>query len=249
MGDRWEVFINEIRQQDMNSSHLFPDITKPELRKELQRTFQYYKQGKLAAGRRTDLECLVKLHAGICRDNPEDEGKRRRHNALIYRYMDGQNMSNQEIADRLGLCKCALNLNLIRMLDELMVMLAGVPFITAKGEGPGETVKAAIKNYGYLQICREADLKSVFPEALRPDVEKAREYTVNYLDRMDWCFLQYERYCQGSPVDGRRLRVLNYTLAGNVSPMHMARLMGQTHEYIYKIIRINHSRMADLFSI
>lgn len=146
---------------------------------------------------RTALEILLKLHTEVCKEQPENHNLKRRHNALVYKYIVGTIASDKVIAQKLNVSKVTVYCDINLVIWEMAVLCLGVP-ILATGQNGKDLVMKILEQYALLCRCSTAkDVEVLFPVGLKQEVFQDREYTAAYLERFRECLGIYADYCQG----------------------------------------------------
>lgn len=154
--------------------------------------FDYRQQGK---ERNALIEDAVRQHTAYCGQMVDDEIVKRRHNAIVYRYMMKTALHNRATAGKMGVSKETLAGDIKRAINELVVMLFGVPAMAEVSESWPEAVKSLFENVRLMkcgtQICQSFVWREWEQERLQ-----GRKKTEDVFGCIDKVVLMYEEYCE-----------------------------------------------------
>lgn len=186
---------------------------------------------------------------------PWDSLLKRRHNALVYRFVVDTVAGNKAVAKKLNISKGTLYADLDGAINDMLVFCAGLPYIM-QGKQPEveEAVKLTIKQYPLLdRIGQTEQWLCLFPVRLRSGIQSAREATRRFLCLFDKGMAVYADFCgqyNQFGVNGRRLDALKQDIKGNNKvAREVAEKYGCSPETIYSDMKENQERICHLLSV
>lgn len=230
-----------------------PDGTMKALRDSLAWGFRGYREA--VGERREALAYLLAVHTELCRTMPWDNLLKRRHNALVYRYVVETVAGNKAVAKKLNISKDTLNVDLDGVLKEMLVLCIGLPYLMqGKRTEIKEAVKLTIKQYPLLDKSGQMEqCLCLFPVRLRSEIQSAREATRRFLCLFDKGMAVYADFCgqyNQFGVNGRRLDALKQDIKGNNKvAREVAEKYGCSPETIYSDMKENQERICRLLSV
>lgn len=103
------------------------------------------------------IEELVKAHAEYCRQLSADEAAKRRHNALVYRYMMKTALHNKAVAARLGVALRTVHNDIAQAVGELTVLCFGIPVASDNPATYEAAVRSLLRHYQLIKCVNGAD--------------------------------------------------------------------------------------------
>lgn len=156
---------------------LLPEETIKALRDSLFFGFCGYREA--VGERRQALDHLLAVHTELCRIMPWDGLMKRRHNALVYRYVITTVAGNRAVAKKLNISKDTLYADLDGVIRDMLILCIGLPYLFQDGKPDLQaTVKLILRNYPLLDRFGQLEESlCLFPANLRSSVREAREAT------------------------------------------------------------------------
>lgn len=198
------------------------------------------------------LDDVVRQHTEYCRELSADELLKRRHNAIVYRYMIKTALHNKAAAGRLQISKETLVKDIGRAVDEFMVIFYGVPALPDTPASWTEYVKTFLENMRLLPYCCKINQRFRQTEQERERAECV-ETTAEVIQCMGKALQMYEEYCesciQSQEAAQRSLEIIRalYIDSGSRSIEEIAAEQGISWETVYSDVNKATERLAELF--
>lgn len=154
--------------------------------------FNYRQQGK---DRNALIEDAVRQHTAYCGQMADDEILKRRHNAIVYRYMMKTALHNRATAGKMGVSKETLIGDIKRTVNELVIMLFGISAVVEVSENWPEAVKKLFENVRLMK-CGTQIRQSFSSREWEQERIQGRKKTEDVLGCVAKAVLMYEEYCE-----------------------------------------------------
>lgn len=234
-------------------SRPLPDGTMKALRDSLAWGFREYREA--VGERREALAYLLTVHTELCRAMPWDNLLKRRHNALVYRYVVETVAGNKAVAKKLNISKDTLYADLEGVMRDMLVLCVGLPYLTReKRPEVREAVKLTIRQFQLLdKVGQTGQCLCLFPAHIRDEVQVAREATRDYMLLFNRAITVYADFCKRHDqfcINGRRLEALKQNIKGNNKvAQETAKKYTCSPETIYSDMKENQERLCRLLSV
>ena len=202
----WKYYMNDLKngksrliitEEERAGARLIMERVPVEQRERMEKfvrnmLFNYRQQGK---SKNALIEDAVRQHTAYCGQNAEDEMLKRRHNAIVYRYMLKTALHNRAAAGKLGVSKETFAGDTKRAVKELTVIVFGVSAMEKESESRSETVRNLFEHIRLLKCSIKVEQSFVWKEWEQERIQ-GRKKTENILRCMDKAVLMYEEYCE-----------------------------------------------------
>lgn len=202
----WKYYMDDLRkgksviiitEEDRAGARLIMKRLPAEQRERMEKLvrnmlFDYRQQGK---ERNALIEDTVRQHTAYCGQIAEDEMLKRRHNAIVYRYMMKTALHNRATAGKMGVSKETLAGDIKKAINELVVMLFGVLAMAEVSESWSEAVKSLFENVRLMKCGTQIRQCFIWREWEQEHLQ-CRKKTEDVLRCIDKAILMYEEYCE-----------------------------------------------------
>lgn len=233
-------------------SLLLPEETIKALRDSLFFGFRGYREA--VGERRQSLDHLLAVHTELCRIMPWDGLMKRRHNAMVYRYVVNTVAGNRAVAKKLNISKDTLYADLDNVMGDMLLLCVGLPYLLQGGrEELQAAVKLTIKYYPLLdRVSQTEQCLCLFPIRIRNHIQTARTATEQFLclfNRAIEIYSGFRRPCDEIMTE-RRMAALKGSLQGDTGlAQEVAAEYCCSAETVYHDIRGNQECICDLISL
>lgn len=264
MDYEWKYFVESlggtVTDQAAASNHevwkslccLLPEDVKKGLRDSLVWGFRGYREAK--GDKRQALVHLLAVHTELCREKSWDNLLKRRHNALVYRYVVDIVAGNRAVAKKLNISKDTLYADLDNIMGDMMLLCVGLPYLLKGGrEELQAAVKLTIKYYPLLdRVSQTKQCLCLFPVRIRSHIQTARTATEQFLCLFNQAieiYSGFRRPCDDIMTE-RRMAVLKRSLQGHTG---LAQTVAAEYccsaETVYHDMRENQECICDLLTL
>lgn len=202
----WKYYMDDLKkgksriiitEEDRAGARLVMERSPAEQRERMEKLVRnmlhdYRQQGK---ERNALIEDAVRQHTAYCGQMADDEILKRRHNAIVYRYMMKTALHNRATAGKMGVSKETLAGDIKRAINELVVMLFGTPAMAEVSESWPEAVKELFENVRLMKCSTQIRQTFVWREWEQERL-RGRKKTEDVLGCIDKAVLMYEEYCE-----------------------------------------------------
>ncbi|MCC8059679.1 MAG: hypothetical protein LIO81_02385 [Clostridiales bacterium] len=161
-----------------------------------------------AAGRAL-IEDVMKQHGEYCK--AANDRTKRRHNSVVCRYMLKTPMNDKSVAFRFSISERMLRNDINSVIDELSVILIGVPALTDAPESWPEAVRSIFENMRLLEYGPKVCHGFQLPE-LEQERARGQEITACSLKSIEKAVLMYEAFFRygltSAEIEERRLKAI-----------------------------------------
>lgn len=231
---------------------LLPEEVKRGLRDSLVWEFRGYRETK--GDKRQALVHLLAVHTELCRERSWDNLLKRRHNALVYRYVVDIVAGNRAVAKKLNISKDTLYADMDNVMEDMLILCIGLPYLLQGGQEELQAaVKLTIKYYPLLaRVDQTEQCLCLFPVRIRSHIQASRKTTAQFIrlfNRGIELYSGFHRSCDEAMTD-RRLDALRRTLKGHTGVAQaVAAEYCCSAETVYHDMRENQECVCELLSL
>ncbi len=245
MKHEWDYFLEDIKKQ--KNENMISVEQADALSNSLFYNFRKYRHS--SAELRESMDCLLKLHTEVCRERPGDELLKRRHNALVYKYVINIIASDKAIAKKMGVSEESLYLDLEKVKREMCIICIGIVYLIPEGE-ENSLITRILENYQLLIRCMPSpNIALLFPERYHREILKYQEVTGAYLSRFHECVTLYDEFCSNDQygIGQRRSDILHgIFIDGNKTIENIMKEYSCSRETVYKDMKKNETYLKEL---
>ena len=198
------------------------------------------------------IEELMKAHTNYCKANPQNEQLKRRHNAVIYRYMMKTAFHKKAIAIKLDVSFGTIQNDISQTMEEIMILCFGIPVGRCKPNNLQEAVKCLFRSYQLLKLSQEIETELMWKEWQQLRVESLKK-TSRVIEYIEKAVRIYEAFIASSSCPDMQKRALEVVrriyLNDNSNISEMAAVYQVSEKIIYSDINKIVERFTELFEI
>lgn len=193
-------------------------------------------------------EELMKAHGEYCRLLPAEDVQRRRHNAIVYRYMIKTPLHNKAVSRKMNISKETLSGHIRKCVDDIVLLLCGSPAAGGDGKDTGDCIKGILDNLSLIRMSQGIQNRMKW-EQRQQEREKYLSITADALRCLDTEISLYEDFikgCDGSKDHERPLDALKAVYMGGGGISEIMASYGVSEGTVYADIRKMIGRLSEL---
>lgn len=140
------------------------------------------------------IEEAVRCHTEYCSGKEDDELLKRRHNVVVYRYMMKTARHNKAVAAKIGVCRETVINDIRQAVDELLVILFGIPAVGDSPQVWPEAVRSLFENMRLMKYTLAVSQHFVY-QKWEQERSFCVEITDGILQSIEKAVQLYEEYC------------------------------------------------------
>ncbi len=195
------------------------------------------------------IEKLMNAHTEYCKTRLEDEQLKRRHNALVYRYMMKTALHNKAVAIKLSVSVATVQNDISQAVEEIMILCFGMMAEESKPKNLQEAIKCFICRYQLLELSQQIQIELPWKEWQQLRIEYL-EQTDHLLSGIKKVIQIYEMFISSSTFPDMQERGLeaikNVYLYGSSNISEMAAVYHVSEGTIYTDVNKMLERLAEL---
>lgn len=195
------------------------------------------------------VENLVKAHAEYCLLLPSDENLRRRHNALVYRYMMKTARHNKAVAAKLAISTGTVRNDINTAIDEILIICFGVPALIAIPKNWQDGVKSLLRSYKLIE-CGGNIGQDFMRWKWQQEYDECRRITSGAFICLNKAIGMYEEFIAGSSYPAMQRVSLEVVkelyITGQKGTAEVADIWHMSESSVYSAINKVTSRLGEL---
>lgn len=180
------------------------------------------------AGDNAIVRDIMAAHAEYCRLLPDNELLRRRHNAVVYRYMMETARHNRAVAAKMAVSVKTVQNDISQAVDEMAVLCFGLPALREEPKTWQEGMKSLLRNFLLLEKSKEINRPLTWSNWQRERAE-CLSITSGALRCLERAVSMYERFIAGSSFPDMQGRALGIVKAVYFEGIEIAEA-GEMHQ-------------------
>ncbi len=193
-------------------------------------------------------EELMKAHGEYCRLLPDEDIRRKQHNAVVYRYMIKTPLHNMAVSRKMNISKGTLSGYIGRSADDILLLLHGSPAAEGSEKDTGDCIKGILENFALIKMSQGIRIRMKWRER-QQSREKHLSITADVLRCLGVEISLYEEFikgCNGSKDQRRALDTLKAVYLGGGGISEIMGSYGVSEGTVYADIRKMIQRLAEL---
>lgn len=221
MDYEWKYYMDDLKAGKVGSQPLpderavaeavlfrLPENRRRQIRRLLKGMMINYRQPE--EGDNAMVADIMEAHAEYCRLLPGNELVRRRHNAVVYRYMMKTARHNRAVAGKMAVSVKTIQNDIAQMINEMAVLCFGLPAVMEDPATPQDGIKILLCNFLLLQSAKRISRPLIWGN-WQQEREECIRITAGAVRCLERIVRVYEEFIAGSSfpdMQGRALEIV-----------------------------------------